>query len=182
MSDFDEMNLGPRWYVVHTYSGYENKVKVSIEKIVENRGLGHLIFDVKVPVETTIVTNEKGEQKEVESKIFPAYVLVKMAMSDESWHVVRNITGVTGFVGPGSKPVPLTEEEVEFFGIGEGDAKKEFKLKIGMKVKAISGMFEGYSGVLQEISEDQKQLTVLISTEKRDIPIMIDAKDVVIDE
>lgn len=182
MSDFDQMNLGPRWYVVHTYSGYENKVKVSIEKIVENRGLGHLIFDVKVPVETTIVTNEKGEQKEVESKIFPAYVLVKMAMSDESWHVVRNITGVTGFVGPGSKPVPLTEEEVEFFGIGESDAKKEFKLKIGMKVKAISGMFEGYSGVLQEISEDQKQLTVLISTEKRDIPIMIESKDVVIDE
>lgn len=182
MSDFDQMNLGPRWYVVHTYSGYENKVKVSIEKIVENRGLGHLIFDVKVPVETTIVTNEKGEQKEVESKIFPAYVLVKMAMSDESWHVVRNITGVTGFVGPGSKPVPLTEEEVEFFGIGNDDTKKEFKLKIGMKVKAISGMFEGYSGVLQEISEDQKQLTVLISTEKRDIPIMIESKDVVIDE
>lgn len=182
MSDFDEMNLGPRWYVVHTYSGYENKVKVSIEKIVENRGLGHLIFDVKVPVETTIVTNEKGEQKEVESKIFPAYVLVKMAMTDESWHVVRNITGVTGFVGPGSKPVPLTEEEVEFFGIGSEDIKKEFKLKIGMKVKAISGMFEGYSGVLQEISDDQKQLTVLISTEKRDIPIIVEAKDVVIDE
>ena len=138
MSDFDEMNLGPRWYVVHTYSGYENKVKVSIEKIVENRGLGHLIFDVKVPVETTIVTNEKGEQKEVESKIFPAYVLVKMAMTDESWHVVRNITGVTGFVGPGSKPVPLTEEEIEFFNV-EVKHEEEFKLKIGMKVKAISG-------------------------------------------
>ena len=181
MSDFDEMNLGPRWYVVHTYSGYENKVKVSIEKIVENRGLGHLIFDVKVPVETTIVTNEKGEQKEVESKIFPAYVLVKMAMTDESWHVVRNITGVTGFVGPGSKPVPLTEEEIEFFNV-EVKHEEEFKLKIGMKVKAISGTFAGYSGVLQEISEDQKQLTVLVSTEKRDIPIMVDTKDVVIDE
>ena len=181
MSDFDEMNLGPRWYVVHTYSGYENKVKVSIEKIVENRGLGHLIFDVKVPVETTIVTNEKGEQKEVESKIFPAYVLVKMAMTDESWHVVRNITGVTGFVGPGSKPVPLTEEEIEFFNV-EVKHEEAFKLKIGMKVKAISGTFTGYSGVLQEISEDQKQLTVLVSTEKRDIPIIVETKDVVIDE
>lgn len=183
MSDFDEMNLGPRWYVAHTYSGYENKVKVSIEKIVENRGLGHLIFDVRVPVETTLVTNEKGEQKEVESKVFPAYVFVKMAMTDESWHVVRNITGVTGFVGPGSKPVPLTEEEVKYFiGDANDDAKAEFNLKIGMKVRAISGMFEGYSGVLQEISEDQKQLTVLISTEKRDIPIIVEAKDVVIDE
>ena len=120
MSDFDQMNLGPRWYVAHTYTGYENKVKMSIERIVENRGLGHLIFDVRVPVETTIVTNEKGEQKEVESKVFPSYVLVKMAMTDESWHVVRNITGVTGFVGPGSRPVPLSEAEVEAFGITEG--------------------------------------------------------------
>ena len=181
MSDFDEMNLGPRWYVVHTYSGYENKVKVSIEKIVENRGLGHLIYDVKIPVETEVVTNEKGEQKEVESKIFPAYVLVKMSMTDESWHVVRNITGVTGFVGPGSKPVPLTEEEVEFFNV-EIKHEEEFKLKIGMKVKAISGTFVGYSGVLQEISEDKKQLTVLVSTEKRDIPIIVETKDVTIDE
>ncbi len=182
MSDFDQMNLGPRWYVAHTYTGYENKVKMSIERIVENRGLGHLIFDVRVPVETTIVTNEKGEQKEVESKVFPSYVLVKMAMTDESWHVVRNITGVTGFVGPGSRPVPLSEAEVEAFGITEEGSKKELTLKIGMKVKAISGMFEGYSGVLQEISEDQKQLTILISTEKRDIPIIVESKDVVIDE
>ena len=182
MSDFDQMNLGPRWYVAHTYTGYENKVKMSIERIVENRGLGHLIFDVRVPVETTIVTNEKGEQKEVESKVFPSYVLVKMAMTDESWHVVRNITGVTGFVGPGSRPVPLSDAEVESFGISDEGSKKEFKFKLGMKVKAISGMFEGYSGVLQEISEDQKQLTVLISTEKRDIPIIVESKDVVIDE
>ena len=182
MSDIDGMNVGLRWYVAHTYSGYENKVKANLEKIVENRGLGHLIFDVRVPVETTIVTNEKGEQKEVESKIFPSYVLVKMAMTDESWHVVRNITGVTGFVGPGSRPVPLSDAEVESFGITEDSSKKELKLKVGMKVKAISGMFEGYSGVLQEISEDQKQLTVLISTEKRDIPIIVESKDVVIDE
>ena len=181
MSDFDEMNLGPRWYVVHTYSGYENKVKVSIEKIVENRGLGHLIYDVKIPVEKEIVTNDKGEEKEVESKLFPAYVLVKMAMSDESWHVVRNITGVTGFVGPGSKPVPLTEEEVEFFNV-EIKHEEEFKFKLGMKVKAISGTFAGYSGTLQEISEDKKQFTILVSTGKRDLPIILEAKDVTPDE
>ena len=113
MSDIDQMNLGPRWYVAHTYSGYENKVKSSIERIVENRGLGHLIFDVQVPVEITRTVNDKGVEREVETKVFPSYVLVKMVMTDESWHVVRNITGVTGFVGPGSKPVPLTEKEVE---------------------------------------------------------------------
>ena len=181
MSDFDEMNLGPRWYVIHTYSGYENKVKVSIEKVVENRGLGHLIFDLQIPTEKEIVKNEKGVEREVETKLFPAYVLIKMVMTDESWHVVRNITGVTGFVGPGSKPVPLTEDEVAFFRV-EDAREEEFKFKVGMKLKAISGTFAGYSGVLQEISEDKKQLTILVSTEKRDIPIILEAKDVAVDD
>lgn len=181
MSDFDEMNLGPRWYVVHTYSGYENKVKLSIEKIVENRGLGHLIYDVQIPIEKSLVSNEKGQVKEVETKIFPTYVLVKMTMTDESWHVVRNITGVTGFVGPGSKPVPLTEEEVEFFRV-ESKREEEFALKVGKKVKLVSGAFAGYEGVLQEISEDKKQVTVLVSTGRRDIPVIVDAKDVCANE
>ncbi len=182
MSDFDEMNLGPRWYVIHTYSGYENKVKTSIDKIVENRGLGHLIYDTRILVERETVTNEKGETKEVETKVFPAYVLIKMTMTDESWHVVRNVTGVTGFVGPGSRPVPLTDEELALFNVEENVKEEEFKFKIGMKVKAISGAFAGYSGVLQEISEDKKQLTVLVSTEKRDIPIIVETKDVTVDE
>ena len=181
MSDFDEMNLGPRWYVVHTYSGYENKVKLSIEKIVENRGLGHLIYDVQIPIEKSLVSNEKGQVKEVETKIFPTYVLVKMTMTDESWHVVRNITGVTGFVGPGSKPVPLTEEEVEFFRV-ESKREEEFALKVGKKVKLVSGAFAGYEGVLQEISEDKKQVTVLVSTGRRDIPVIVDEKDVCANE
>ena len=176
MSDFDEMNLGPRWYVVHTYSGYENKVKISIEKIVENRGLGHLIYDVQIPVEKTIVTNEKGDQKEVETKLFPCYVLLKMTMTDESWHVVRNITGVTGFVGPGSRPTPLTDAEVEMFNVEV--RKDEFRYQVGDAVKVVSGMFEGYSGVLQEINESEKQVTVLAKTGRRDIPIMVDMKDI----
>lgn len=176
MSNINEKNLGPRWYVAHTYTGYENKVKVSIEKIVENRGLGHLIYDVQVPVETTIVTNDKGEQKEVETKLLPGYVLVKMTMTDESWHVVRNITGVTGFVGPGSEPTPLTAEELEVFNV-EARAE-ELKFKIGDKVEVVSGIFAGYSGVLREFSEDKKQLVVLASTEKRDIPIMVETQDV----
>ena len=181
MSDFDEMNLGPRWYVIHTYSGYENKVKLSIEKVVENRALGHLIFDLQIPVEHEIVTNDKGVEREVEIKLFPSYVLIKMAMTDESWHVVRNITGVTGFVGPGSKPTPLTEEEVAFFRV-EKHTEEEFKFKVGMKVKAISGTFAGYSGTLQLISEDKKQLTILVATGKRDIPVIVETKDVAIDE
>lgn len=176
MSDFDELNLGPRWYVIHTYSGYENKVKANIEKLVENRGLGHLIYDLQIPVETSVVKNDKGEEKIVESKLFPSYVLVKMTMTDESWHAVRNISGVTGFVGPGSKPVPLTDEEVEAFHV-EAPAEG-FSLKVGDRVSVVSGTFVGYSGILQDITEDKKQVTVLASTGRRDIPIIVDARDI----
>ena len=176
MSDIDQMNLGPRWYVAHTYSGYENKVKSSIERIVENRGLGHLIYDVRIPVETTEEVNDKGEVKVIETKVLPSYVLVKMTMTDESWHVVRNITGVTGFVGPGSKPVPLTEAEVEALHVES--RKEELGFNVGDAVSIISGMFEGYNGTVTEISDDKKQVTVLASTGKRDIPIIVEAKDI----
>ena len=184
MSNINEKNQGPRWYVAHTYTGYENKVKDSIEKIVENRGLGHLIYDIKVPVVTEQVLDEggnpvldkNGEEKIVETKLFPSYVFVKMTMTDESWHVVRNITGVTGFVGPGSEPTPLTDEEIEMFNVEV--RSEEFKFKIGDKVEVVSGLFVGYSGTLQEISEDKKSLVILASTERRDIPIMVETKDV----
>jgi transcriptional antiterminator NusG len=176
MSNINEKNQGPRWYVAHTYTGYENKVKDSIEKIVENRGLGHLIYDIKVPVEETVEVNDKGVEKVVEVKLFPSYVFIKMTMNDESWHVVRNITGVTGFVGPGSEPTPLTDEEVEMFQVEI--ISDEFKFKLGDKVKVVSGIFEGYSGTLQEISDDKKSLTILAVTERRDIPIMVETKDV----
>ena len=176
MSNINEKNLGPRWYVAHTYTGYENKVKISIEKIVENRGLGHLIYDIKVPVEITEEVNDKGEVKQIETKLFPSYVFVKMTMTDESWHVVRNITGVTGFVGPGSEPTPLTDEEIAMFQVEV--IKDEFLFNIGDNVKVVDGIFAGYSGVLQNISDDKKQLGILVSTEKRDFPIMVDAKDV----
>ena len=176
MSNINEKNLGPRWYVAHTYTGYENKVKISIEKIVENRGLGHLIYDIKVPVEITEEVNDKGEVKQIETKLFPSYVFVKMTMTDESWHVVRNITGVTGFVGPGSEPTPLTDEEIAMFQVEV--VKDEFVFNIGDTVNVVDGIFAGYSGVLQNISDDKKQLGILVSTEKRDFPIMVDAKDV----
>ena len=176
MSNINEKNLGPRWYVAHTYTGYENKVKISIEKIVENRGLGHLIYDVKVPVETVTETNDKGEEKIIENKLFPGYVFVKMTMTDESWHVVRNITGVTGFVGPGSEPTPLSNEEVEMFNVES--RPEQPSLNVGDAVEIVSGAFIGKRGTLQEIDEENASVLVLISTEKRDISIMFDIKDV----
>ncbi len=175
MSDINEMNVGVRWYVVHTYSGYENKVMTNLVKIVENRGLGHLIFDVRVPVET--VVEKKGDkEKEVENKIFPGYVLVKMIMTEESWHVVRNITGVTGFVGPGSRPTPLLDSEVEALGIDE--KKVKLMLNVGDEVKVAGGLFDGYQGTVQSISEDQKKVTVLIKRGRRDIPVELDVENV----
>ena len=180
MSNINEKNLGPRWYVAHTYTGYENKVKISIEKIVENRSLEHLIYDIKIPVEISEEVNDKGVTKQIETKLFPSYVFVKMTMTDESWHVVRNITGVTGFVGPGSEPTPLSDAEIEMFQVEV--QKEEFSFNVGDKVAIVSGIFEGYSGVIQNISEDKKQLGILVSTEKRDFPIMVDTKEVRIAE
>jgi len=176
MSDINEMNVGPRWYVAHTYSGYENKVKASIEKVVENRNLQHLIYDIKVPVETVIEKNGDKE-KEVELKVFPGYVLVKMTMTDESWHAVRNIRGVTGFVGPGSRPTPLPDSEVEALEIEEKRVQLSFG--IGDNVNINAGLFEGYSGVVQEISEDNKTVTVLVKRGRRDMPVELDVSQIV---
>ena len=176
MSDINEMNVGPRWYVAHTYSGYENKVKASIEKVVENRNLQHLIYDVRVPVETVIEKNGDKE-KEVELKVFPGYVLVKMTMTDESWHAVRNIRGVTGFVGPGSRPTPLPDAEVEALEIEEKRVHLSFG--VGDNVNINAGLFEGYSGVVQDISEDNKTVTVLVKRGRRDMPVELDVSQIV---
>lgn len=177
MSDINEMNAGPRWYVAHTYSGYENKVKMNLEKIVENRGMGHLIFDVRIPVET-IVESDGGVEREIESKIFPSYVLVKMIMTDESWHVVRNIRGVTGFVGPGSKPVPLTDEEAAAIISEEALQSQTAAFAVGDMVDIVEGIFGGYSGKLSEISADGTEVTVTVSTVGRDMPINLDVKHI----
>jgi len=172
MSDFDEMNVGPRWYVAHTYSGYEAKVKASLEKIIENRGLENLIFDIRIPCETVI--EKKGdEEKQVELKIFPTYVFIKMAMTDESWHAVRNITGVTGFVGPGSRPTPLSDAEVEALNIEE--VKVRLSFAVGDNVQIVTGLFEGYSGVVQSISDDMRNVTVLVKRGRRDVPVELES-------
>ena len=176
MSDINEMNVGPRWYVAHTYSGYENKVKANLEKIIENRGLGHLIFDIRIPVEVVIEKNGDNE-KEVENKLFPCYVYVKMIMNEESWHAVRNITGVTGFVGPGSRPTPLSDAEVAALDIEQVQQIK-LSFNIGDSVTVSSGLFEGYTGTVQAISEDLKNVTVLIKRGNRDMPVELASDEV----
>lgn len=176
MSDINEMNAGMRWYVAHTYSGYENKVKTNLEKIVENRSMQDLITEVRIPTES-VSEGEGDEAKTVESKLLPSYVLIRMIMCDESWHVVRNIRGVTGFVGPGSKPVPLTDEEVESL-LGDMTAPSEDTFAIGDTVDIAEGIFAGYSGKLAEISADGSEVTVIVSTVGRDMPIKAGIKEI----
>ena len=164
------MSDGARWYVVHTYSGYENKVAATIQKTVENRGLQELIFDVRVPMETVTEVRDTGS-KEVERKLFPGYVLVKMIMNDESWYIVRNTRGVTSFVGPGSKPVPLTDEEVMALGVESMEIKLSFD--VGDSVKVIDGPFDGNIGIVEEISLPKKTVCINISMFGREIPVVL---------
>ncbi len=171
MSDFSDAIPEIHWYVVHTYSGYENKVKANLEKIIENRGLQDEIVDIRIPVE---VTSEDGKQ--VESKLLPSYVLVKMLMNDANWHVVRNITGVTGFVGPGSKPVPLTDAEVARIGIEIEVVTLDYE--IGDEVKITDGPLSGYTGIVQSVSDDKKTVTVLASMFGRETPVNLKSDQV----
>lgn len=149
------MSERARWYVVHTYSGYENKVKATIEKSVENRNLQELVLDIQVPMEE-VVEEKDGKQKVALKKKFPGYVLVKMFMSDESWYVIRNTRGVTGFVGPGSKPVPLTDEEVEAMGVME--MPKDIDLEVGESVRVISGPLREFVALIQEINFEKHKI------------------------
>ena len=167
-------NNALHWYVVHTYSGYENKVAANLEKIVENRNLGHLIEAIRVPVEVV----ESAEGKQEEHKVFPSYVFVKMKMNDESWHVVRNITGVTGFVGPGSEPVVLSDDEVEKLGVESGTKSLDFV--VGDVVEITGGPFAGIiqTGKVLEISEDMKKIKLLVNMAGRDSALELDASDV----
>ena len=149
-----------RWYVVHTYSGYENKVKVNLEKTIENRNLQELILNVEVPMEECVEIKD-GKKKVTLKKIFPGYVLLKMFMTDDSWYVVRNTRGVTGFVGPGSKPVPLTDEEVITMGIVEKTVNIEIQL--GENVKVISGPLENFIALVKEINIEKHKIKALVN-------------------
>lgn len=150
-----------KWYVAHTFSGYENKVASNIQTVVENRNLHDLIQEVSVPTETVVEIKDDGTKKEVERKIFPGYVLVKMVMNDDTWYVVRNIRGCTGFVGPESKPVALTEEEVKKLGVEK--VSVEVSYQAGDLVNVIDGPLDGFSGTVESVDVNNNSVQVTIS-------------------
>ena len=160
-----------RWYVVHTYSGHENKVKVNIEKLVESRGMQDLILDVVVPTEDRVEI-KNGQRKIKTKKMFPGYVLVKMIVTNESWYLVRNTQGVTGFVGHGSDPVPLTLEEVRRMGIEK--IYIDLDIHIGDTIKVINGPFENFMGSVLEVNPEKQTLRAKVSMFGRDTPVELD--------
>lgn len=161
----------PRWYVVHTYSGYENKVKLNIEKMVENRGMQDLIQEIVVPTEERLEIRG-GQRKVVTRKLFPGYVIIKMVITNESWYLVRNAEGVTGFVGHGTHPAPLTDEEVTRMGIEK--VFIDLDVKVGDSVRVISGLFGGFIGEVLEISKEKQTLTVSVPAFGRDTPVELE--------
>ena len=165
-----------KWYVAHTYSGYENKVKESIEKTVENRGLDDMIMDIKVPVED-VVEKRGDKEKIVQRKIFPGYVVIKMVMNEESWYVVRNTRGVTGFVGPGSKPVPLSDAEVERMGV-ETVRHESVKFNVGDLDEIKSGPLDGFSGNIEKFDNESGIVWVTVSMFGRETSVEIDHSQV----
>ena len=169
-----------RWYVVHTYSGYENKVKANIEKTIENRKLQDQILEVSVPLED-VVEVKNGKEKTVQRKMFPGYVLLNMFMNDDTWYVVRNTRGVTGFVGPGSKPVPLTEEEMRNMGL-KRDQEVVYEFEVGDTVQVVSGVWENTEGIVRVINREKKSLTISIDMFGRETPVEIGFEDVRVDK
>jgi len=170
------MSETAKWYVVHTYSGYENKVAQNIEKVVENRKLHDLIPEIRVPTEMVTEIKE-NKTREVERKIFPSYVLVKMILNDDSWYVVRNTRGVTGFVGPGSKPIPLSDAEVEALGVNVNNTV-EITFKVGDSVTVAAGTLEGFVGIVKSINLDEKTVDVVVSMFGRETPATLEISQV----
>ena len=163
------------WYVVHTYSGYENKVKANIEKTIENRHLEEQILEVRVPLQD-VVEMKNGARKQVQKKMFPGYVLINMVMNDDTWYVVRNTRGVTGFVGPGSKPVPLTEEEMRPLGIQSENVVVDFKE--GDNVTVTGGVWADTVGVIQDINQGKQCVTINVDLFGRETPVEISFSEI----
>ncbi len=163
------------WYVVHTYSGYENKVKVDIEKTIENRNLQDQILEVSVPLES-VIELKNGVEKKADKKMFPGYVLIHMVMNDDTWYVVRNTRGVTGFVGPGSKPVPLTEEEMEKLGFKNEEVIIGFE--VGDTVVVTSGAWKDTVGAIKSINESKKTITMSVEMFGRETPVELNFSEI----
>ena len=165
-----------KWYVIHTYSGYENAVKTSIEKFVTGRGMEDMILRMEIPRETVTEVTDSGATKEVERKVFPGYVLIKMVMTDDTWHLVRNVRGVTGFVGSANKPIPLTEEEV----LAMGMEKHEIVVKYGVgdHVRIMDGPLASFTGVVEEIEPEKNRVSVMVSMFGRETPVELELDQV----
>lgn len=166
-----EMPETAEWYVVHTYSGYENKVKANLEKSVENNDMQDLVQEVKIPVEE-VVEIKNGKRRIVQRKIYPGYVMVKMIMTDDAWYIVRNTRGVTGFVGPGSRPIPLTDAEIELSGMNR--APVSIDIAVGEEVRVLSGPLENFTGKVEDIDTIRQKIRVVVSMFGRDTPVELE--------
>ena len=164
-----------KWYVVHTYSGYENKVKANIDKTIENRHLEEQILEVRVPMQE-VVEVKNGTQKASQKKMFPGYVLIHMIMNDDTWYVVRNTRGVTGFVGPGSKPVPLTDAEIDSLGIMDAEVVTNYE--VGETIVVSSGAWKDTVGMIREVNAQKQTLTINVELFGRETPVEINFSDV----
>ncbi|MEL7608659.1 MAG: transcription termination/antitermination protein NusG [Bacillota bacterium] len=165
------MSEEAKWYVVHTYSGYENKVKEDLEKTVENRGLGDMILEVKYPTEE-VTEIKDSTRRTVQRKVYPGYVMIKMIMNDQTWYVVRNTRGVTGFVGPGSKPIPLTDEEVTAMGVER--IPIELDISVGEQVRIINGPLENFIGRVEALNPEHQKIKLTVSMFGRETPVELE--------
>jgi len=170
------MSEGAKWYVVHTYSGYENAVKTSIEKFVTNRGMEDHILRIEIPLETVTEVTDSGATKEVERKVFPGYVLIKMVMTDDTWHLVRNVRGVTGFVGTANKAIPLTEEEVLAMGMEKHEIVVQYA--VGDHVVITDGPLSSFTGIVEEIEPEKNRVSVMVSMFGRETPVELELDQV----
>jgi len=164
------------WYVIHTYSGYENAVKTSIEKFVTGRGMEDMILRMEIPMETVTEVTDSGVTKEVERKVFPGYVLIKMVLTDDTWHLVRNVRGVTGFVGSANKPIPLTEEEVLAMGMEKHEIVVRYN--VGDHVRIMDGPLASFTGVVEEIEPEKNRVSVMVSMFGRETPVDLELDQV----
>lgn len=170
------MSENAKWYVIHTYSGYENAVKTSIEKFVTGRNMEDMILQMEIPVETVKEVTESGETKEVERKVFPGYVLIKMVMTDDTWHLVRNVRGVTGFVGSATNAIPLTEDEVLALGMERREIVVAYN--VGDQVKITDGPLATFLGTVEEIEPEKNRVCVVVSMFGRETPVELELDQV----
>ena len=170
-----DYDMNPRWYVVHTYSGYENKVKKDLENTIKNRELEEYFFDIIVPMEEQIEIKD-GKKKTNLKKVFTVYVIVKMIVTEETWYIVRNTRGVTGFVGSGTDPIPLTDEEIRNMGFEESAINVDYELN--EQVEIMNGAFEGFVGNVQEINKEKHKVKVLVSMFGRETPVEVEFSQV----